>query len=199
MATGYTSRIKDGATFRDFALICARGFGALVMMREESLDAPIPEEFAPSDYHQKELAKAEAELAKLNLLTVEAAAHLALEAYDNDVAITKGSLEVDDELMAQYEAMLRQVNQWQPPTSDHTGLKDFMIQQIESSIKFDGHREYHLAHPPELLSGEEWIEKKTAGLTRDTQYHTAQHQEELERTASRNKWVKDLRGSLPEI
>jgi hypothetical protein len=47
MPTGYTAPIADGMTFEQFALGCARAFGALVTMRDEPSDAPIPERLEP--------------------------------------------------------------------------------------------------------------------------------------------------------
>lgn len=54
--------------------------------------------------------------------------------------------------------MLDQVQLWQPPTDDHMGLKEFMIQQIEESIKFDcaSYAEDRVSMI-RLLSGDEWL------------------------------------------
>ncbi len=67
MPTGYTADIAKGITFQQYAWSCARAFGALVMMRDEPSDAPIPEAFTPSDYHVKALAEARAKLAGAGL------------------------------------------------------------------------------------------------------------------------------------
>ena len=45
MPTGYTAGILEGETFEQYALQCAKAFGALVMMRDEPSDAPIPDQF----------------------------------------------------------------------------------------------------------------------------------------------------------
>ncbi len=50
MPTGYTDAVKDGITFDQFVLGCARGMGALVMMRDEPSGTPIPERFEPSRF-----------------------------------------------------------------------------------------------------------------------------------------------------
>ena len=59
MPTGYTDRIYRGVetSFRTFMLECARGFGALVHLRDEP-GAPIPDVIPPSDYYAVALAKA---------------------------------------------------------------------------------------------------------------------------------------------
>ena len=58
MPTGYTSKIADGIGFKDFALSCARAFGACIEMRDDPSDKPIPNEFKPNDYHKKRMAAA---------------------------------------------------------------------------------------------------------------------------------------------
>lgn len=45
MPTGYTAAIKYGITFKEFALDCARNFGACISMRDEPRETPIPDEF----------------------------------------------------------------------------------------------------------------------------------------------------------
>jgi len=62
MPTGYTNCIKDGVTFEQFVWKCARAMGALVMMRDEPSNAPIPVKFEPSNYYAEEVAKAKAKL-----------------------------------------------------------------------------------------------------------------------------------------
>ena len=44
--------------------------------------------------------------------------------------------------------MLTQVRAWTPPTTDHAGLKDFMIQQLTVSMPGE------CAIPPERLDGQ---------------------------------------------
>lgn len=57
MPTGYTANIKNGITFEEFALDCARNFGALIIMRDEPKDAPIPEQFEASKHHEEATSK----------------------------------------------------------------------------------------------------------------------------------------------
>lgn len=40
MPTGYTDAIKDGISFNQFILSCARAFGALITMRDEPSSVP---------------------------------------------------------------------------------------------------------------------------------------------------------------
>ena len=66
MPTGYTAKLMEqGQTFPEFIMSCARAFGALIMMRDDPANAPIPEKFEPSDYHVRALKKAYVEQTRL--------------------------------------------------------------------------------------------------------------------------------------
>ena len=80
----------------------------------------------------------------------------------------------------------------------HRVLKDFMVQQIEESIRFDCSTEYY-KKPTELLTGNQWLLEKKQQLLKDINYHTSEHQEEVERVRQRNEWIKQLRNSLYPI
>jgi len=72
MPTGYTYPVQDGkiTELRDFALLCTRGFGALIMMRDEPMDAPIPETLgANTQYHDEALARGKASRVEVNMLS----------------------------------------------------------------------------------------------------------------------------------
>ena len=196
MPTGYTADIEKGITFNQYALSCARAFGACVTMRDDSSDTPIPEEFQPSDWNKKELAKAKAKLSSLNRTSVEESSQLAISEYETEMKRQEASIKKDRKLMAKYMAMLEAVNQWQPPTQEHIEFKTFMADQIERSLKFDGMEEYYNEHPPKLLSGEEWLTQKKAEAIRNIEYHTKEYQAEIDRVNIRNAWIKALRDSL---
>ena len=70
MPSGYTNKIKDDISFEEFALSCARAFGACVEMRDDPGDAKIPEEFTPSPYYKKALDDAYIEKTRLEELSV---------------------------------------------------------------------------------------------------------------------------------
>jgi len=63
MPTAYTSFVADNEnfTFPEFAMLCAREFGALISMRDEPLDTPVPERFEPDDFYRKQYEAAKAE------------------------------------------------------------------------------------------------------------------------------------------
>lgn len=196
MPTGYTADVQDGTVteFSEFAMQCARAFGALITMRDEPSDAPIPQEFAPSNYNAERLVEAQRDLARLEAMTeseqkaaADAANAAAFKSWD-DRESTKA------EQRARYEAMIQKVEAWEPPTADHNELKRFMLRQLRESIEFDCGPPY--APRPGLVNAKDWYAGALARANRDIAYHAEQQAEETERARKRTKWVSDLRASL---
>ena len=196
MPTGYTAAIKDGIEFKDFVLSCARAFGALILMRDEPSNAEIPEQFEPHKWNLEKLDEAKAKLIQYrNMPPADAELQAQIE-YEKEVdRIEKVILEYN-ELREKYNTMLALVKAWRPPSHEHTGLKKFMIEQLESSIDFDCDTKYYVDNPPQKLTATEWLNKKIQGTLRDIDYHSKEWANEVERTESRNKWIEQLRESL---
>lgn len=198
MPTGYTAAIKDDITFNQFAMSCARAMGACVTMCDESSSAPIPERFEPSDYHAKALKKAREELGCLQEMSITDSAAEADTEFDAETALHTKRIQDVVDLRNKYNAMLAQVDAWQPPTPDHEGMKKFMIEQLRSSIDFDCSTDYYGKHAPVRLDARQWRQKKIDAIIKDIAYHVKAHAEEVERTESRNTWLAALRTSLEE-
>ncbi|MDP3869142.1 hypothetical protein [Phenylobacterium sp.] len=197
MPTGYTSDVADGKVtdLRTFALRCARGMGACIMMRDDPWDAPIPERFEPSTtYYDKALAEARAELDALMKMTP--ADCLAAQHAEREKEIA-ANIEYRAGKTAQrdrYEAMLAQVEAWE---TDAEGIKDFMLEQLRSSINFDCGRDYEPTHP-EIIDSGEWRRERMERLAQQIGRHEAERAKEVARTEGRNQWIAALRASLPE-
>lgn len=97
-------------------------------------------------------------------------------------------------MKARYETMLAQVSAWEPPTPEHNGLKDFMLQQITESIKFDCSSDYD--DPPTRVPGALWLHQRIERTRDRISRHAAEYEKEVERTEGRNRWLKALRDSL---
>jgi hypothetical protein len=194
MPTGYTAAIDDGIDFKGFALLCARAFGATILMRDDPLDAPIPDEFATTDYHPKAVEAAKArkfDLERMSLKQVKAAAETA----NHETAeYWRRANDRRTALRAKYEAMLAQVEAWTPPTPDHEGMKKFMREQIEESIRFD----CNPAIVPNPQPPGVWHAEQLAAADWDIAYHTKAYEEEVERCRLRTEWVRALRKSLEQ-
>jgi hypothetical protein len=156
MPTGYTEAIEDrDISFKEFAVLCARAFGVLVNMRDEPLSKEIPDEIKPSLYYQEARQKAEEDLYQMERMPVEMAETRATEEYNQEMKRVEQSLKKRTDLLIRYKKMLAEVEAWNPPTPDHVGLKEFMIQQITISLPAD-EKYYHF---PVKSGGAEWREE----------------------------------------
>ena len=199
MPTGYTADVANGKVtdFPTFATQCARAFGALILMRDDPMDAPIPEKFEASDYNTNALATARAHLKTLISMTPEAAAAAAAKAYDDaETSRLRSKAEGDAEL-ARYRAMRTKVEAWTPPTAEHVGLKSFMLEQLDTSAYgWSAPRYYDEPTDKAKYEPEEWLRGEIDKAHRDIGYHAAEREKEIARTEGRNSWVAALRASL---
>lgn len=197
MPTGYTAKIADGISFREFAMDCARAFGACIEIRDEPGGGEaIPEKFEPSDYHDKRLAEARAERTRIFAMSAEETEVAAEAAWNAAETRRLERLAGYRALRSRYEAMLADVDAWKPPTIEHAEMRTFMRDQITQSINFDCNESY-ADTPEKRLTGSEWWGTMLAKADRDIEYHAREAGKERERAASRTKWVANLRASLP--
>ena len=197
MPTGYTESVKSGQVteFSDFALRCARAFGALIEMRDEPLTAKIPERVEPdTTYYDDSIETARRRLRELeSMLPEEANKESRAEREQNlrEIEERKERRKAD---RMRYEAMLSKVRQWEPPSAEHVGLKEFMEKQLVDSIDFDCDDTYDKPDP--FMNGEEWRAEQIRKARKDIDYLTRERQKEVERTESRNAWIRQLLDSL---
>lgn len=187
--------MEEGQTFPEFALECARAFGALIMMRDAAPGAPIPK-FSPSDHNRKALSKAKRELARLLKLTPKGQLEHGTRARNASIKSARDWLKRDQEGNARLHEVEAKVQAWEAPTPDHAGLKKFMLEQINISKGDCAYIERHI-HEVESKSPMGYFAAAVASARRDIEYHTKAQAEEIDRTEGRNKWVKILRDSLP--
>ena len=195
MPTGYTAEVQKGISFDKYALNCARAFGALVTMRDEPSNKEIPEKLEPSDYHLKAKEKAENKLASLNGLTSEDVSKKALDKFKADELYRADKLKEEAVIEARYNEMLTKAKSWVSPSKDHDKLKEFMVSQLEESIKFDCGSSYY-EKPTVKTTGDRWRSEQIEQANKDIAYHVKNYREEVERTDNRNEWINLLRNSI---
>jgi hypothetical protein len=193
MPTGYTADIADGISFDQFVWNCARAFGALVLLRDAPSGAAIPERFEPSGSYQKSADEARAQITLLDGMTAEEVAIAAAAAHEVALASWRKRLAAADTLREKYAAMLAQAEAWTPPTAEHVGLRDFMLQQLNESMRFD----CGVGPQPERLDPAVWIARQFEQHRRMLATYERMHAEEVARTEGRNQWIKALRESVP--
>lgn len=198
MPTGYTHRVADGkvTTLREFAMLCARAFGATISMRDTPTDTPIPEKFEASTYHRQELVKARAKLARLERMSPIEAQREMQQNHSSAMACWRDSSIRDAQQRARYLAMIEQVTAWHAPTPEHAGLKDFMLQQLRDSMKFDCGGKYLTM--PRLQRWPEWLSEQIIKTAERAAYHASKQADDDHRAMMNTDWVCKLRQSLPE-
>lgn len=197
MPTGYTAAVADGTIteLKPFILQLARGMGALVMMRDDPADAPIPERFEPSQSNAKRAAGLERELAAVQAMSDSEARDAAIAAYaewkaERDKGEARHKAERE-----RYLAMIAKVEAWK---SAPEGIKQFALEQLRSGLEFDCREPFKWYSEPPSLSGERWKRSQIERLTRSIANHLEYQREEEERVARRNEWLAQLRASLEE-
>lgn len=199
MPPGYTHAVQDGkiTTLRDYALCCARAFGALIEMRDDPSDAPIPEVLEPrTNFYDEMLIQARTKLDFLAVLPDDQCEIQAKAAFEKELADhTKYESDRYQEKL-RYEKMLEKVSKWQV-TDDLRSLKDFMAEQLRTSIGHDCSTSYS-PKGPIRLTGQDWRRRELEKASRDLAYGTEHRNGEIQRTNERNQWLSQLRGALPD-
>lgn len=190
MATGYTWPVRNGeVTFEEFVLDCARAF-AWWMRDSDSktlTDPPI------SNTYAKLLRKEKAKLARLESLSAEEIMAEHEEAYWK---VREDNLEMGLEnivIRKRYLGMLDKVETWKPPSEVHEGLKNFMIEQLNDSIKHDCGSDFQYKINPRHF---EWHEERIKQAKRMVDSYTEKAAEEAQRNIDNQRWTDQLRESL---
>lgn len=199
MPTGYTAGLTEKETsFEEFALRCARAFGACATLREEPFDNPIPDKFEVYDYHLKKIAEAKQAIEDFESKTPLELQTIINQRNEEIRERRQNRREKSEKIYAAYSKMLTQAKNWQPPTPDHQGLQKFMVEQLETSMS-DALTEEQIIQYNPFVEGEGFRERELKSLFKNLQYHEQEHQKEIDRTNMRNQWVSALRKSLKEV
>jgi hypothetical protein len=194
LPTGYTADINESTTFEQFAMRCARAFDACVTMRDKPMDAPIPDKFEPSLHYADALARAKAEYSRVSQLSPEQCEQeiKEIEVLQNSQAEKTNAAR--DNLRRLYDGLMEQVRAWRPPTLQHRDLRDFMIEQLNSSKKVDCWPAQPLGNS--ALSVEEWKKLRLESLKKDIDYYSKLESDDITRARERTEWISALRDSL---
>lgn len=203
MPTGYTAGIIDGKTetFQDFAKQCMKAFGACIHMRDENIDKEY-EPRTPSDYHTKALEKAKEKLKQAEIFTDAELIEMRTKELEERKKYHLESIAKTKVARAKLEEFLAKAIEFKAPTPEHEGLRKFMIEQLQSTIDFDGKTDYHDKALPEIekelknINANQIKFSLIADANKDIAYHLKKHKEELKRCADSNTWIETLLGSL---
>ena len=191
MPTGYTTDIYNGkkVAFKDFALNCARAFGACVMQRDDPAGEK-PKIQPEESYHTKALKR----LGKFKKPSKKQ-----FETFiKRSIADNKEIINKKKALEKAYAQMIEQVAKWTPPTTEHEGLKDFMLKQLVESEQWDCGVDHYESELVSLsaMTYEDYIEEKKQRYINNCKYHEEHLIKDIDLIKQRNKWIQDLQNSL---
>lgn len=195
MPSGYTARLYDGEqTFEDFIIGCAHAFS--VDMRDMPVGEPIPAPVVDDGYRRR-LDAALARREELREFGFDRWAEERDRAHREYVESTNRMRGQYALRRVRYQAMLERVAAWDPPTEDHVGLRDFMREQLTSSLRFDAPE----VRPP-VESPDEWATvpdhaRATLGEADRAVWRATDDLRKAEQRAAANAaWVQALYDSL---
>jgi len=197
MPTGYTQKLMEqDQSFDEFVLRCARAFGACVMMRDDDMSAPIPDQFEPGSYYQKSVDEKSAELTRLESMTNEERLAFGAKSRADGIERNREYIAEEGKQNARLSAMQRSVADWTPPSADHEELKKFMLHQIEISYNHSPWWDEQVEKYERATDYDTWSEAAD-DARKSLEYAQKNLQDELERIAMRNNWIRLLKASLP--
>ena len=197
MPTGYTAGILDGKvnTFEEFATVCTRAFGATIHMRDNPMDSPY-EPRTPSDYHTNSIQSKRERLEEIESMSDEKIVEDFNTQLEEDLKYHQTKMEEDKRNLEKLNSMLESAKSWIPPTEDHQPFRNFMIEQIESTIKVDGDPSYHVnkmvgikKQMEEGINPKEYREETIQEIKSQISYHETEYQKELVRCKDSNDWM----------
>jgi hypothetical protein len=195
LKTGYIhNMIDNNLNFKDFVFSCARAFGHLVMMRDDPMNAPIPDKFEHDTYHAKELAKAKKKYKALSAMNKDEQLAHGKKAKAWLVKMYKENLKLAEKEYKKITTMLAKVENWEVPTPEHLPLKNFMIEQLGQSNDMTYEKE--AVEQAEARTEQSFYDNDLDMSKRDIEYHKEKQKQELERTNAKNDWIKALKESV---
>jgi len=195
MPTGYTAEIGEkDISLRDYAMGCARAFGPLIEMRDEPSDAPIPFKIEPSSYHKDNFKIETRKFYNAIGMRNDEAERLANQDYIEELESRGKSLEKSEGLAVKYGNMLAKVAKWPSPSPNHDEFRNFMISQLEQSLRFDCN---FSLDPLQKMTGPEYRAKLVNDTKLKMEYHKKEHLKEVKDAKGKTGWINVLKECLP--
>jgi len=204
MPSGYTAGVIEGkiTTFEQFGKLCGKAMGAMIHMRDDSLDEPYyPDKV--NNYHIKTIEKLENEIT--DNLSDEEIIKLETEKILKDIDYEERTLKDKENKLKILNEFLEKAKAYIPPTSEHEGIKDFMIKQLQETINWDCDFSWNKERLEKLKVDLKNIDPKLVKkankekIEKDIQYHKEQLEKEIKRVNDRNEWVETYFKSLENL
>ena len=200
MPSYYTADIcnEKDISFQEFALKCARAFGAFVHMRDEPLNTTLSRPTL-SDYHTNEIKNIENEFALFLKSSTEQRKKMFEIEMKKEEAYYLREIEKEKQIKNKYLALINDVKAYKPQSKELKEFKNFMFDQLIDSMKYD-------------CSNEDWYNKSIQSVKEETfetweeeqmnlynsklAYQKEALKKEKESIELTNKWIDELYKSL---
>lgn len=205
MPTGYTAYIEDGdiTTGKDFLKLCTRAFGIAIDQKEDPLSVPTKTKFEPNSYYKERYEKALSALEQAQKITFDEAKSQMRLAYEKRISDYRQFADKEISMNKKYEKVRKEVEEWNPPTEEHTELKKFALEQIDMCVTKQKYIDEYIEKSKELFDGSDEAVHKymidnidLCQVDVDRAYKS--WQEELERVESKNKWMQQFLDSFKQ-
>lgn len=197
MPTWYTEPVMDGkmTSAKDYILRCAREIDYLAFMRDEPMDAPIPETRPNDSYYQEVYDKAKKELSEL-LAMDENDIHREAEKWRQDkIKLKREFYEKLIQENLRLKEMTKKLEEWRPKHESIDNLRYFAIEQLAISRESTGDIEKEI-QMIQNITDNEWYENQLSRLNRDIPYWRNEIARKNMNVSATNQWLKELRESL---
>ncbi|WP_203249765.1 hypothetical protein [Cysteiniphilum marinum] len=197
MPTGYTEVLeRQDLGLKDFVLRCARACGVSISLRGKPLDDGMPEKIEMDSFYPDSLATNRLALENLERMTLEEAKLLAQKEYEQQEQDYLEDLERRTILKSRCNKLLEQTEQWEPPTKKHVDLKKYVIEQLQTTLKYDCElRE----RKHKKLTARQYLLKEKKEVKEYIKHLEKRYARSKKRNEKDNQWLSDLRASLEKF
>ena len=205
MPTGYTDGILKGKikTFPQFATQCMRAMMPCIHLKEEDLDKGyVPRKL--SSHYTESLEKSKKERKVFQALSDKQIVLQEKLGLKDNLEWYKKKIKETDKDRKNLKSMLDKVVNWTPPTPDHAKFRQFMMQQLETTIDHDGDSTYYRDELEKIktklknINAQQIRDEKIKKFTHDIEYYTNLLNEDIKNCNLSNKWCNDVLKSLKQ-
>ena len=140
------------------------------------------------EYHKERLEKAKNRLSEFLEIDIERYEQKAKEDYEESLILYNKRMELISTKINKILKMRDKIQEWNPPSENHEGLKQWILNNLES-LYSTTKQEYAI---PTLLSGREWADRELEYIQNDIAYHQYQYDSEKPLHDLDKEWFESL-------
>lgn len=201
MPTAFTHYIERGeiTKFSDFAKLCTRAFGAVIHMRDESLDTPYIKREVDS-YYKERVSDVENKIKRLKDNPSEVYESYK-KALSEDINHYKDEINERNSRKKIVASLIKEANEWIPPTKEHENFKNFVLEQLkyaQTDVDTFYYETTIIDWQKELdtLTLEKFVEERTSELNENLINAIDDLELQQKSCDESNQWVEELFKSL---